>query len=361
MKIYQHIDEFNPYDGMGNDCRGFRQLFDSMGLENYILTRTNRSDQERTLSTEDAIPGNSKDVHILHFGGSGYPLSGFLKRKGRKILRFHNMTPPHYFQGGNPGVFLAMDKFFKKSILELNSMEKIVDFSFSVSGYNSHTLSQYSNIPSIVFPIVRDYKIPIQRIFKPRETLRLTFIGRIVPNKKWEEVLKIVFFLKKIYPSVQLDLIGSPVSGIRDYYEFILTAVENLNLEDVVIFHHNMQEEEKERILRKSDFFLCMSDHEGFGIPLIEAMEAGLPVIAKNSSAVEETLKSGGLLLEKEDPLRIAELLYYLKDNFYLINRILRSQDKAMEFYKNFPFRRILKDHLMQKENSFSITGSSEH
>lgn len=357
MTIYQHIDEYHPFDGMGNDCRGFRKFFDSLNLENYILTRNNRSEEGSPAirNCDTSLKEKISDIHILHYGGSGYPLSAFLKRKGRKILRFHNMTPPEYYRACNPGVYLSMEKFFRKSILELNAMENAIEVSLSVSDFNSETLNQYSRIPSKTLPILRDYHLPKIRIPNFDCPLEIAFISRFVPNKRIEDIIKVLFYITKIQPKTKLHLIGSVVPGIHEYYDFLVETVKNLNLEENVAFHFRASETEKSRILSDSHFFLCMSEHEGFGIPLVEAMEESLPILAYRSSAIEETLNGGGILLNRKDYTRIAELMIHLSENRLLVKTILNKQYQAMKKYVDFSYKSILNDTIAPKKFQFSV------
>jgi glycosyltransferase involved in cell wall biosynthesis len=364
MIVYQHIDEYHPYDGMGNDTRGFRDFFNSQNIENYIITRKNRSQELSILDFNSRIQESKYNIHILHYGGSGYPLDYFWEKKGRKFLRFHNITPSYFFRGGNPGVFLSMEKFYRKTILELNSMEKRIELCLCDSDYNLETLHQWSNIPSITVPIMREYKINRdtndEGLFQKKmdsKSIQLVYLSRFVPNKKIEDLLRLLLVLKNIHPNSSLHLIGNPVSGIDDYYIFLKKMVEEFEIKDMVYFHQGLNEADKNRILSESDFFVCMSEHEGFGIPLIEAMESGIPVIAYESSAISETMKGGGFLFTEKNFSKIAELILYLKNDSSLQRKILSKQSQALEYYLNFPWLEVFKNiFLSKKDKQFYIS-----
>lgn len=351
MIVYQHIDEYHAYDGMGNDCRGFRDFFNGLGIENHIITRNNRSKDLSILNPNQGIDESDENIHILHYGGSGYPVEYFESRKGRKFLRFHNVTPAHFFLGGNPGVYLSMEKFFLKTILELNSLAKSIELCISDSDYNSRTILEWCNLPCRTVPILRNYKDP--SIKKPRdsnthrsnnEEIHITYVSRFVPNKKIEDIIKLLHTLKRIHSPSYLHLVGNPVSGIDDYFLFLQGLIRELDLDDNVRFHRGVTEEEKYNILSSSDLFLCMSEHEGFGIPLVEAMESGIPVLAYDSSAIEETLKGGGILFREKNYAKIAELILIIKNDSGLRDRILFNQSKAMEYYNHFSWESNLSD-----------------
>ncbi|MCC5815426.1 MAG: glycosyltransferase [Leptospira sp.] len=366
MIVYQHIDEYHPYDGMGNDTRGFREFFNLQKIENHIITRNNRSQEKAILGFQSPIKESKENIHILHYGGSGYPLDFFMEKKGRKFLRFHNITPSHFFQGGNPGVYLSMEKFYRKTILELNSMENRIELSLCDSDYNAETLHQWSNISSVTVPIMRSYISPSNPKKnlesgrkKDLKSIRLVYVSRFVPNKKIEDLLRLLLVLKNIFPNSYLNLVGNPVSGIDDYYLFLKKMVDDFGLKANVKFHLGVDESEKYRILSESDFFLCMSEHEGFGIPLIEAMEAGVPVIAYESSAIAETMKEGGILFTQKNYSKLAELILFLKEDVELQKKILAKQKEALEYYINFPWTEELVRIFLNKKQNHSnyLTG----
>ncbi len=341
------------WDGMGNDCTGIYNLLKNELIESFIITRRNKSEKKEThiFDPSHAPVSSLDDIHILHYGGAGYPLENFRKKPGKKILRFHNMTPPEFFKGCNPGAYLSMLKFFHLSILELASLEGEIEICMSDSLFNSETLNQIADIESISIPVILPYKLPrkesnpsLKNNWKQSPTIRICYISRFVPNKKIEDLLKLLYFLKKIYKDSNLVLIGSVISGIEDYFYYLLRIVKELDLEDSVYFLQNVTEEEKKKVLKDSDFFVSMSEHEGFGIPVLEAMQEGVPVLAYDSSALRETMNEGGIVFTDKNFPEIAELLVYLWENKELLLPILDTQYKAMEYYVNFPFKqKVLK------------------
>ena len=82
--------------------------------------------------------------------------------------------------------------------------------------------------------------------------------------------------------------------------------VSQLALEDVVTFTGRVTETQLAKEYLSAQVFCCLSDHEGFGVPILEAMKLGLPVIAYNAAAVPETLGSAGLLIDNKSPTMVA-------------------------------------------------------
>ena len=95
-----------------------------------------------------------------------------------------------------------------------------------------------------------------------------------------------------------------------------------------------------------SDLFLCLSEHEGFGVPLLEAMVFGLPVIAYDAGAVAETLRGGGVLLDDKDPFDVAALIDRVLGDDSLRAAVLRTQARALAAVRGVDFGALLLQRL---------------
>src|SRR5262249_7743849 len=87
---------------------------------------------------------------------------------------------------------------------------------------------------------------------------------------------------------------------------------------------------------RESGLFVCLSEHEGFGVPLIEAMAAALPVMALARAAVPETLRRAGILLPRKDPWDVAALAKVGLDDDALRERLVERQFERVEQVESF-------------------------
>jgi glycosyltransferase involved in cell wall biosynthesis len=104
-----------------------------------------------------------------------------------------------------------------------------------------------------------------------------------------------------------LLLVGNPLSPA--YGQWLADLAEELAPGGVRFESGLVQSELAERY-RQADVFLCLSEHEGFCIPLLEAFHFGLPVVARDAAAVSEVLGDAGVLVGDEDGLRtIAHVL----------------------------------------------------
>ena len=116
-----------------------------------------------------------------------------------------------------------------------------------------------------------------------------------------------------------------------------------------VNFVGSVSDDELQGFYEASDIYLCMSEHEGFCVPLIEALHHGLPVIAFSSSAIPETLGSGGILLDEKDPLKTALIIKNLLSDTALRSSLKEIGQKQIEKFSVEIFTNNLKTQILDK------------
>ncbi len=347
MRVFQHIDTFHELDGIGNDILGIQDKINSLSIENYIVARVNTSKNSNIVSLKKKLFFTKNDVHILHYGGQGYPIMNFLNFYGKKILRFHNITPLEFFAPFlKKEIFSKLEFNFYKSKIELTSLVKECQVIWCDSRFNQLSLENLVGKikkPIEVVPIVREYPI---FFCEKKDKKQLSFVGRQVPNKRLEDLVKILYFLKKIDPDYKFIYIGKKNPLFESYNQFLNTLILNLGLSDSFLFYENLPETKKLEFLDSSIAFVSMSEHEGFCIPLLEAMSRNCLVFAYNQEAVRETLNGSGILLQKKDFLRIASLIHFVLNNDSIQTQLLQVQQNIVKKFNNFNFyeslRRVL-------------------
>ncbi|MBK8398449.1 MAG: glycosyltransferase [Leptospiraceae bacterium] len=342
MKIYQHVDELNDRDGIGNDILGFQILFEKLNLPNAILTRTNNSKNESEIFLTSKPPKIQSDsIHILHYGGAGYPIDYFQNIPGKKILRFHNMTPSYFFKDFlDEDIFKTFERNEIKSNLELYSLYRCLSWVLSDSVFNEldflRLVGESNKTKMQVLPVIRNYPLITSQ---SQPNFRIGFIGRWVPNKRIEDLLFTIYFLRKINPLYTLVLIGKKNSVFGMYNEYLYTLVQELELSNNIEFQENLTDEEVKRQLSKLDIYLSMSEHEGFGIPILEVMASGIPVLAYSSTAILETVRDAGILFNEKNFPYLAELIHKIVTSTNLKSKIVQKQNQRVKFYNEFPFQ----------------------
>lgn len=322
MRVFQLIHTLNYGDAISGEALTIKRLLTEQGIVNEIyglqahelLKHELRPWSELTanLESSSAESGDERTTVVLHYS-IGSPLNDLYRSlKGvKRVLIYHNLTPASWFANYNYRVCEDL----KSGLLELPELLACSDKLVADSDFNSSELNQLGFSNTSVLPLVLDeQKWDIEENAGIRQILSNTggknwlHVGRVAPNKCIEDIIKaFYFYCYKIDKKSRLWLVGHDID--TEIYSFELRRlVAYLQLKENVSFVGAVADCELKAFYRHSDVYLCMSEHEGFCVPLIEAMYFGLPVIAYNSSAIGQTLGDAGVLVESKQPHLIAEL-----------------------------------------------------
>ena len=308
MKIIQLLPTMSFGDAVSNDTLAIRQMIREMGIEteNYAENIDDRLPAGSVKPMREMPELEDEDLLIYH-GSTGDPLNMWVPRLGgRKVMRYHNITPPEFFRGYNEqAVARAMS-----GLQEMQLIARAFPYGIADSDFNRQDMRRLGfKCPIDVCPIViplEDYdREPDKDVLKKYQgdgITNLLFVGRIAPNKKQENVIRAFRYYRKYYnPKSRLFLVGSD-TGMTNYRYQLENYIRALGLTGRVIFPGHISFAAILAYYRLADVFVCMSEHEGFCVPLVEAMYFDLPIVAYASSAIPETLGKGGLLLDSKDP-----------------------------------------------------------
>ncbi|MDY4975491.1 MAG: glycosyltransferase family 4 protein [Clostridia bacterium] len=284
---------------------------------------------DKAKSISEFYPGQL----VIHHFAIGSGLNEAIKQFSgcKKVLIYHNITPPAFFEGYN----LHSQVLCSQAQEQLGSLCRTYDMSIGVSDYNCAELRElgFSNLHTL--PILYDFDridAQVDQTFLAGMdgTVNLLFLGRIAPNKRQEDVIKAFYLFQRICPNSRLYLAGG-YQGMEKYLNELVSLTYLLGLQNKVSFLGKVSYAVMAALYKGSHLFLSMSEHEGFCVPLIEAMHFDLPVLAYGSSAVPETLGSGGVLFyEKNYPL-IAEMAVKLTKDQQLRTQVIAAQQKRMK------------------------------
>jgi L-malate glycosyltransferase len=226
----------------------------------------------------------------------------------RVIVVYHNITPPDFFQGIDPKLAEEMVEG-RRQLLQLLPQTGLA---LGVSPYNEEELKRVGFAPTGVLPH-----------FKEGGPLLLS-VGRQVPNKKPEDLIKLLYYYRRIEPEARLVLVGNPWIPPYDYW--LREFARELVVQDAVIFTSHIPQRDMVTYYRMADLYVSMSEHEGFGKPLIESMIFDLPVLAYAAAGVPGTLGGAGVLFHHKHFEALAELVDLLVKDKALRETVLQGQ-----------------------------------
>ncbi len=323
QRVVQLLPTMAFGDAVGNDTLSIAGILENRGFQKEIYAENiDRRFQLGVVKTIDRMEPLSDDDILIYHASTGTELNYMLPNYGGKqVMIYHNITPPEFFEGYSP---IAAD-LCRNGYEGIQHLSEIVKYCIADSEYNKQELIAMGyRCPIDVCPILipfDDYnQTPDHRVvsaFCGDGYTNLLFVGRIAPNKKQEDVIRAFYIYQRYFNSKsRLFLVGSS-SGMEKYEQKLHAYVEKLGISSKVIFPGHIRFSEILAYYRIADAFVCMSEHEGFCVPIVEAMHFDIPIIAYNSSAVPETMAKGGIIIEDKDPQLAATA----------IDRVIRDQN----------------------------------
>jgi glycosyltransferase involved in cell wall biosynthesis len=256
--------------------------------------------------------GGPSDVMIYHCSIATPLTDWYIGLKARRFLRYHNITPAEHFRGVEDRLAIQL----AQGRMELPRIAEATEHAICVSSFNAEDFHAIGFERTSVLPIVMDTAAfdepPDQALLaRLREDHRkkILFVGRIVPNKCPDDLLRVMAVIQRAgRVEAALHVVGSPGSALH-YHHRVVAMRDHLELEECAHFAGHVSQAELLAHFHAADLFLCLSEHEGFCVPLIEAMHHGIPIVAHAAGAIPETLGDAGLLVGRKHPPAIAELV----------------------------------------------------
>ncbi len=353
MKVHQMLPTFSYGDAIGNHTLAIREALRKAGYSSEIFAYNHdpRLAGEVRYFAELEEEMGPDDILIYHYSLSS-PLSLlYMELKCKKLLIYHNITPHRFFYDTN--LALAKECYMGRRFLP--ELAPYTHLALGDSSYNEAELKEAGFKNTGVLPIIIDF----ERLSSPPSPSfssafadgkkNLLFVGRVINNKKFEDLIKVFYYYQRYFnPESRLILAGN-YSGFERYYMALWDLAGKLGVKNVVFTGH-VSFRELLSLYRTADLFLCMSEHEGFCVPLVEAFFFDLPVIAYKCCAVEETANGGGLLFEKKDFPLIAATVHQVLSNQELREELLAKQRKALGRYEKGRIEKILLNFIRQVE-----------
>jgi glycosyltransferase involved in cell wall biosynthesis len=160
--------------------------------------------------------------------------------------------------------------------------------------------------------------------------VNIIFVGRITPNKRQDDTIKAFYYYHKyINPNSKLYIIGR--EHVVRYVQELKAMVGMLGLQDSIIFTGSVSDKDIASYYKAANLFLSMSEHEGFCVPLLEAMNFDVPIMAYKSTGVPYTMADAGILFNKKDYIQIAEMIDALISNRDFKEKVVKKQRSRLQ------------------------------
>jgi glycosyltransferase involved in cell wall biosynthesis len=306
IRIDQFLAGYSPYDAISNEALIIQEILRENGYESDIFAEHLHPAVQNSAKRhyEYRQDPNRKNFGIYHFSIGSAVTTYLAYQQIKLIVRYHNVTPPEFFSLESDHATRNVAMLGKKQITVL---DHLTDCIIADSAYNLRDFSVKPGRIAEVLPILRDYS----KLLKSEQDSDLAeymqssqrnfwlFVGRIAPNKAQHDILiTLKIYQQTCLRKTALILIGSVFS--QSYYQKLLdiagklslnvaTSIKSATQDTDILFLSNATDSALATAYKKAKIFICLSDHEGFCVPIVEAISAGLPVVAHKSSAIVET------------------------------------------------------------------------
>jgi len=258
---------------------------------------------------------NPSDILIYHHSRGWHPGVQLVRELScRRVIKYHNVTPAEFFAG-----FSRTDQDLcergRRELTDLAAAQ--CDLYLSDSSFNMQELIALGVDPSKSFVVPPFHHIDrLTTITADQETLKkysgdttnILTVGRLVPNKNVHHLIEVFAHYHFDYNNnSRLLLVGKGGEGFTPYPKLLHRVVEKLGLTKAVVFTGGVSDEALKAYYLVADAFVTVSEHEGFCVPLVEAMSMKLPITAYASTAIPETVGDAGIVWTDRNPLLIAE------------------------------------------------------
>jgi len=347
MIVNQWVPAAHKGDAVGDSARRVRGLLREMGHQSELYAMT-IDDELRG----DVIPWTDPaakrgDLTIFHFALVSPMTAEFARLDSGRVLQYHNVTPAHYFAGYDAAIFrLAM-----LGREDLKSLAGHTDVALGDSEYNRRELESLGFSNTGVFPIAIDTaritsaprRPALEKLLEDEDWPNFLFVGRIVPNKKIEDHIKLAEHFKRYVSEQYRFVFVGKTDATPKYYAAVQGLINRFRMPPGrFIFTGPVPDVDLATYYRMASVYISLSEHEGFCVPLLEAMAADVPVLAYSAAAVPDTLGGAGVQFAPKDLEYAAEILGELTFNQTLRTQVIAGQRRRLADFSDARIRKEL-------------------
>lgn len=313
--LHQMIPVLDPGDAASNHTLQVQRLLRDRGFVSEIFTDETHPSLAALTRPTTAFPGGP----VIYQFAIGSPQADRVASAPDPVaVVSHNVTPAHFFEAWDPP--LVHGCTWGRQQLEM--LARATSLGIGVSRYNADDLDALGCRHTAVAPILLDTSAferevdttLLDRLRADRAGADWLFVGRLVPNKAQHDIIKaFVAYRRTIDGRARLRLVGGASSA--RYESALRRFVAGAGVGDAVTFTGGVGPSALAAHYAAADVFVCLSDHEGFCVPLLEAMHHRLPIVTWASSAIPETLGDGGICLPEKSPAVVASAVARVLDD----------------------------------------------
>ena len=345
MEIHQFHTSIQFGDAISDEIFSIRRILRNWGYRSHVFTEYWDEESAREVLRFEryeryCMPSN---VVIIHYSAWASPISYALGLPERKILVYHNSTPAEYFAPYDenpahwPGWSVSRpSEWLRHCKHMLPACTDKVDLVLGDSSFNRDEAIQAGAKRAGVLPILINWDRftgPVDGEFLEKISQgppKLLFVGRISPNKCQHDLVRMMeCYTQVLGRDGRLLLVGDEYN--LPMYRNFVRSLAATQVPGKVIMTGKVTEDQLRACYKAASVFVCMSEHEGFCVPILEAMHNDIPVVACAAGAIEETMNGAGVLLRTKDPLAVAKVADALIRDREFREAVLQTQRERVD------------------------------
>jgi glycosyltransferase involved in cell wall biosynthesis len=306
-----------PGDAITNDILGMYQALEKRDADVRIYAAETELSKPRVwhVSKINSFLKHSSDILVYHYSIGWDPALELLrKKKCRRVVKYHNVTPPEFFAPWSEAYEVAC----RSGRAQLRAVaESRCDLYLSDSVYNMRELIEYGaeESKSAALPPFHhidrlgalDADLSVLNSYRDAKA-NILMVGRVAPNKGHASLIEAFAIYHHHYNrESRLFIVGKEDRRLANYSEHLRSLAARFRVQEAVVFTGEVSDKALKAYYLLSHLFMIASEHEGFCVPLVEAMAMKLPVVAYDYSAVPLTVGRAGLVWDEHDPHLLAE------------------------------------------------------
>ncbi len=311
--VHQFVPMLHRRDAVGEHTRAVRDALVAAGVESRVYTEhpdpdTAGETSHYTTYADRAEPG---DVLVYQLATASALAGWLVARPEPLVVNYHSVTPPAFFARWSNGI----TRLQAACVAERSFLAPRADLGIAVSAFDEAELVAAGCRRTVVAPVASPSFPParpdpahaasVAAWRRRRGGAAWLSVGRLAPNKAHHRTLAALFAARAAGDrGTSLRIVGAPSEPA--YAAALRRYAVSLGLEDAVAFVSGLTGAELAAEYRGADVLVMLSEHEGFGVPLVESMAHGTPVVARAAGAVPEVAGGAAVLLEGTGPRRVA-------------------------------------------------------
>jgi glycosyltransferase involved in cell wall biosynthesis len=343
MAVHQLVPVLTVGDGVSGAVLRFRDLLRQRGYRSEIYAELidPRLKREARPAAHLADEARAEDGVIYHLS-IGSPLAAdFSRLAAQRIVFYQNVTPAESVNGASP-VFVHHLRWGRA---DLAMLARRASLGLAASEFSADELRAAGGRRVAVVSLPPNLARLRPRRAIPSADGLLLFVGRFAPHKRQDVLIRVLAALRTTRaPGAKLVLVGS--GDLPEYIRALREFAGTLGVGEAVRIDTGLSDRALGDLYAEASVFLCASDHEGFCLPVLEAMSFSVPVVAHVAGAVAETVGDGGLLLADRDPLVWAELAWRLMSDVHLRERFITAGLRHLDQFSDAAISKQLMDAL---------------